>query len=121
MSAARVELGGVSVTPEEIRTKIAQEIERGWDEKDPRSNPHGVELSRCLLAVPERRTFLDSFDENSPIELWLVLEEQPDDQSGYEIVYNEDRDIFGLAIKGSRDSAVLIGYYGSFLETLAGM
>jgi hypothetical protein len=54
------------------------------------------------------------------IHLWLVLEENPEDCSGYKIVYGEQVEMFGLAVaSGSRD--VFIGYYGSFLDTYRGM
>jgi hypothetical protein len=108
------------VTPDEVKSLVDDEIRRGWDGEDPRANPHGVQLRRCLLTQPERRVYLNSFNNHYPVEMWLVLEEDPDGHSGYEIVCDEARSEFGLAVPG-KEHAVFIGYYGSFRETLAGM
>jgi hypothetical protein len=108
------------MTPEEVKAVISGEIRRGWNEKDPRENPHGVVFARCLLPLPERRVFLDSFADNRPVEMWLVLEEDPDGHAGYEVVFDERSGVFGLAVPGN-DQSVFIGNYGTFRETLRGM
>lgn len=99
---------------------VEAELQCGWGAEDPGANPHGVELARCLLRQPERRNYLDSFNDNQPKQLWLVLEEDPEAHSGYEIVFDETRGEFGLATLG-HGAPVFIGYYGTFLDTLAGM
>jgi hypothetical protein len=56
---------------------------------------------------------------------WLVLDENRDDlKVGYQIVFDEREDRFGLATKTTvedKDVGYLIGLYGSFLETLDNM
>ena len=103
------------MTPDEIRTLIENDIAGDW----LRSNRHGCDLRRCLV-VPELREYDDCGTPPSIVRMWLLLEENPDDRSGYKIVYSDQAGLFGLAVPGSaRD--VFIGYYGTFLETFAGM
>ena len=104
------------MTPDEVAGVILDEIATGRTVSDA----HGVDLRRCLVTPPRKRVYLDSFDEDAPTELWLVLEENPDDHSGYEIVYDDIRNTFGLAIT-TKDAPVFIGYYGTFLNTLEAM
>jgi hypothetical protein len=64
--------------------------------------------------------FEDSFNKGEIVQLWLVLEERPDDKDGYKIVYDPSDNEFGLATPGT-ELPVLISFYGSFVETLEGM
>jgi hypothetical protein len=68
-----------------------------------------------------KRVYEDSFKEGETLGLWLVLEEIPESNSGYKIVFDEASGTFGLAISGAQDNDVFIGFYGTFLETLEGM
>ena len=56
---------------------------------------------------------------------WLVLDEQPKDlKDGYQVVYDEREDLFGLATKTARRSeevGLLVGLYGSFVDALDNM
>ena len=100
----------------EISKIIEREIDGDWS----RSNAHGVDLKRCLVA-PVKHTYRDSFKEGETIELWLVLEEVPEDKSGYKIVFDEQTRMFGLATSGFDQPDMFIGFYGTFLATLEGM
>ena len=100
----------------EVSEIIEHEIAGNWS----LSNAHGVDLKRCLV-VPTKQIYEDSFNQGETIELWLVLEEVPEDQSGYKIVFGEESRMFGLATKGFRNEDVFLGYHGTFLETLHGM
>lgn len=100
----------------EVSEIIEHEINGNWS----LSNAHGVDLKRCLV-VPTKRVYEDSFNQGKTIELWLVLEEVPEDQSGYKIVFDVDTSMFGLAVKGFGNEDVFLGFHGSFLETLEGM
>jgi hypothetical protein len=100
----------------EVSEIIEREVNGNWS----LSNAHGVDLKRCLVP-PVKKTYEDSFKEGVTIELWLVLEEIPEDKSGYKIVYDENSAMFGLAINGAHAHDVFIGFYGTFLETLEGM
>lgn len=100
----------------EITGMIEHEIGGDWS----LSNAHGVDLRRCLVE-PTRRVYENSFRQGEMIELWLVLEEVPDDQSGYKIVFDEGSRMFGLATSNVGGPDVFLGNYGSFLETLEAM
>jgi len=103
----------------EVMEIIKCEIDDNWT----LSNAHGVDLRKCLLPQPMKKTYEDSFKEGETIELWLVLEEIPEDESGYKIVFDEESQMFGLAVPGSHenDNDIFIGFYGTFLETLEAM
>ncbi len=107
------------MTPDEVKAIVQDEILKASHSGDLIANPHGVDLKRCLLATPERRTYVDN---DQPVDMWLVLEEDPDSHAGYEIVFDETSQTFGLATPGfDKIRFVFIGYYGSFLDTLKGM
>lgn len=99
----------------EISEIIEQEIAGKWS----LSNWHGVNLKRCLVE-PVKQFYENTAPSKKPVELWLVLEETPEDKSGYKIVFDETNGLFGLAICGQKKD-VFLGYYGTFLETLEGM
>lgn len=109
------------MTAEGVRQLIQSEVAGDWS----LTNLHGCELRRCLVP-PVLREFDDCGSSRLLLEpcplirLWLVLEELPEDRSGYKIVYGEEAGAFGLAIPGN-DRDVFIGYYGSFLDTYRGM
>jgi len=100
----------------EVSEIIEREVNSNWS----LSNAHGVDLKRCLV-LPNKKTYEDSFRQGETIELWLVLEEIPEDRSGYKIVYDEKSAMFGLAVNSAHADDVFIGFYGTFLETLKGM
>jgi hypothetical protein len=100
----------------EVSKIVESEINGNWS----LSNAHGVDLKRCLVK-PQKQVYEDSFNPNETIELWLVLEEIPEDKSGYKIVFDEKTGMFGLASEGFHELDVFIGFYGSFLNTLEGM
>jgi len=79
----------------------------------------GRPLAECRL-TPILLEFTDSFNNDDPIMLWLVFEEDPISKQGYKIVYSEDANEFGLAVQGEK-AGVLIGIYGSFVDTLNAM
>ena len=104
------------MTAEEIKLKVRAEIGDGSRIEHPPA--HWVDLKRCLecLVEPELREFYDTSEKKLPWKLWVVFEEDPLTHKGYSIVYDESEDTFGLAMK-----EMLIGLYGTFLETLNGM
>jgi hypothetical protein len=55
------------------------------------------------------------------IELWLVLEEDPKDRKGYKIVFDETKRQFGLAMTQRNGPDFLLGFYGTFMDTLESM
>ena len=77
-------------------------------------------MKRCLV-TSIKQIYEDSFNQNETLELWLVLEEIPEDKTGYKVVFDEKSCIFGLATSGFHELDVFLGFYGTFLNTLEGM
>ncbi len=100
----------------EITKIIESEINGNWS----LSNAHGVDLKRCLV-TPAKRIYEDGFNQSEKLELWLVLEEIPEDESGYKIVFDEKSRMFGLSTSGWHEYDSFLGFYGTFLETLESM
>jgi hypothetical protein len=78
---------------EDVRAQIEKEIAGNWE----RDNPHNVDLRRSLVG-PTKQRYEDSFHDSQHLDLWLVLEEDPGSRDGYKIVYDEAKDMYGLAI-----------------------
>jgi len=107
---------------ESIREMVEREIAGEWS----LSNAHGCDLQRCLVS-PELREYEDCgggrplVDPRPLITLWLVLEEHPDDCSGYKIVFGEGSGMFGLATSNTTGGDVFLGFYGTFREAFGAM
>ena len=96
---------------------VRKEINDDWDH----SNHHGVDLRKCLVQPQKMRFYLDMSSDKQE-EYWLVLEEIPEDGSGYKIVFDENTGMFGLATSDVKtDKNYFIGLYGNFLETVDAM
>lgn len=104
------------MTADQVRQRVLAEIGDQWE----KSNAHGVDLRKCLVD-PEKHKFRNGCDENVFLDLWLVLEEDPGNKSGYKIVYDEEDDNYGLAMSDVRHGLTYIGTYGTFMETLQSM
>ena len=100
----------------EVADLVAAGIGGDWSQ----SNAHGVDLKKCLVK-PVRRVYEDSFKAGATVELWLVLEEIPEDGSGYKIVFDEITRQFGLATSSGAGRDIFLGFYGNFIETLEAM
>ena len=103
------------MTPLELTRIIEDDIKRAgsaftWQ---------GRSLSECLRE-PSKQRFLNSHNNDEPEELWFVFEEGPQPSEGYKVVYDEELEMFGLAVNGITEP-VLIGLYGGFVETLNSM
>ena len=103
------------MTSEDVKQLIDGEVAGDWD----RENLHGCTLRRCLVP-PVKQSFSDPLTHDT-VELWVVLEEDPETRAGYKIVYDEASESFGLAHPGFDGNPSLIGFYGSFLDTYDGM
>ena len=104
------------VTSEEVSRRVEAEIGDGWEIE----YPHGVQLRRCLV-TPRKERMRVGWDETSSIDLWVVLEAEPGERSGYIVAYDGVEEKFGLASQDAAGHRVFLGYYGSFLETLEAM
>ena len=61
----------------------------------------------------------DYYDDEEIKDFWLVFVEG--DGKGYQIVYDQDMQMFGLSIADKRGGYSVIGFYGTFPETLEAM
>ena len=110
------------MTSESVRELVEREIAGEW----PLTNAHGCDLQQCLVA-PALREYEDCgsgrplVDPLPSIKLWLVLEENPDDCSGYKVVFGEDSGMFGLAMSNATGRDVFLGFYGTFREAYSAM
>ena len=100
---------------EDVARLIEAEVAGDWD----RPNAHGCTVRRCLVE-PKKLTFSDSLNPDT-VDLWLVLEEDPEACDGYKVVYDDVNEGFGLAITDSDDKRVYLGLYGSFLDAYDAM
>ena len=106
----------------DVRALVVDQIADRWEE----TNSHNVDL-RSALVPPSRTKMILRLVRNgkikdSTVDVWIVLKELPDGD-GYIIIYDDDRDQFGLASNGFPDDRhpVVCGYYGDFWSTFKGM
>lgn len=103
------------MTAEEIRIIISAELTAEPDVK----NVFGLDLTKCLIE-PTKQKYKRSNDSTETYDLWTLLEEN-EDKSGYKIYFDEETNMFGLAINSDKDELIDIGSYGTFLKTLYSM
>jgi hypothetical protein len=104
------------MTAEEIQKIVDREL----NEPEEELKSWNEEEVRRLLLKPVKHTYLDTFEEDSTMELWLILDERPGVPTSQKIVYDENENEFGLA--GEKDGQpVFLGYYGTLVETLESM
>jgi hypothetical protein len=101
------------MTAEEVKAFVECEIAGQWSV----TNDHLCDLRKCVIE-PVKRSYETRV---GIIELWLVLEEDPDECDGYKIVFDEEKHVFGLACPGISGRDFFLGPYGSFLTTFAAM
>ena len=103
------------MTGADVTRLIEAEVAGDWD----RENLHGCTVRRCLIE-PERRTVLNPPD-GDPVDVWIVLEEEPETRDGYKVIYDDVNESFGLAYPDRKGVSTLVGLYGSFLTAYDGM
>lgn len=108
------------MTPEEIKEIIFDEL----NESDIDSW-HGITKDNVdQLLIEPTAIELTSFGGQRK-SYWLVLDKLPGDlEKGYQVVYDEREDMFGLATKTTienKEIGYLVGLYGSFVDALNNM
>ncbi len=103
------------MNPDDLSKLIAEDLQKNaaslsW---------YGRPIAECLC-VPRKMEFVDNFNKDELVQLWLVFEEDPNIREGYKVIFSEVDKEFGLAVAGKKEP-VLIGIYGGFVETLNSM
>ena len=103
------------MTAAEVESRVHSEIADQWG----RWTPHGLDLRRCVVRPPRLETYIShAGGREVPLGLWLVVEEDPDTHSGYEVFYDAQEDVFGLGTVGKDGRRYYLGGYGSLWRTL---
>ncbi len=108
------------MTAEELKEAIFEEL----NERDVNSSHDITKDSVEQLLVEPTVIELNAWGGQRK-SYWLVLDEQPGDlEKGYQVVYDEGEDMFGLATKitvENKDTGYLVGLYGSFIDAVDNM
>jgi hypothetical protein len=111
------------MTPQELEQIIQREIA----ENHGALSIPGANLNASLVTPYKiqatNRIVKDGQIFNDLEEVWVVWEETPGEVIGYKIYYDESVYEFGLLSNGlaSDQYPIILGAYGSFLETLRSM
>jgi hypothetical protein len=106
---------------------VQLELERQLRAAPPLDNAHGITLENVrahIIAPPVLVRFENAGIPSGPpeVEVWIVLDECPESEDGYLVVYHPDSRMYGLALKkGFQGRGVFLGCYGSLVETLNAM
>lgn len=109
------------MTKQELEQLISDNIEL-----DAINNRHGISKENIsyYLIEPILKEYNQAWN-GARKSYWLVFNELPEDKKdGYQIVYDEEEQSFGLAVKAGmeqNDIGMMPGLYGSFINTLNSM
>jgi hypothetical protein len=90
---------------------------------DSLNNLHGIDLKNIQqhLVDPMLKEYYNDFQKKVE-KHWVILDEEPQNlKDGYQIIYSEEHNEFGLAVKISNTKpnvGTLVGWYGSFVSAL---
>lgn len=103
------------MTPKEITQMIAKEVNDDWSIP----NWHNCDLKKCLVR-PKRRT-LDFHNETRNV--WIVLEEDPENLDGFMVFFDEENNKFGLAehSESPRYYGFVCNFHDTFLAAFKSM
>lgn len=99
--------------------EITELIKKELQSEPDITNVFGLDLTKCLVE-PTKQKYKEANDSTDVYKLWTVLEER-DNKNGYKIYFDEETNMFGLAIQSDKDELIDIGNYGNFLKTLYSM
>lgn len=106
------------MTPEAVLKRVEFEIAGQWD----RPTSHGMNLRNAVLRPPRHVIAqVPAATGGIPRNVWMVMVEHPEDESGYWVFFDPEDDCFGLALPDVKVAFVLIGTYGTLWQTLEGM
>lgn len=104
--------------------RVQQLVQADLDGLSQFENLHGINAANLREhVVPLRHeSFVSVGPPEKLIGLWIVLDEVPNTDKGYLVVYCPRRQMYGLALKrSSKRRPALVGFYGSLKDTLEGM
>ncbi|XWN37850.1 MAG: hypothetical protein ROO71_02760 [Balneola sp.] len=92
-------------------------------QKNPLKGAHGINSENIeeFLIEPKIEKYIGSSNRTDIFEVWTVLQETPNERSGYTIFYDPEDKGFGLGMYTSDDQLMHLGFYGSFSKTLNSM
>jgi hypothetical protein len=111
------------MTPDDIKNIMKKEVDSLADKPEL----HWINFQRCLVTpykITAREQIVKDGNRIDQLEeVWIVFEERAGDSIGYKIYYDEGWGEFGLMTNGLKDDQypVILGIYGSFLDTLKAM
>ena len=111
------------MTAAEIHSLVRDQIAGRWNE----TNGHRVDLKKSIITPAKtkliHRLVQKGKTKEEIIDVWIVLEEEPQKKDGYKIVFDEKSRMFGLASVGfpSDPHPCLDGFYGDFWTAFKGM
>ena len=106
------------MTPAEVEALVLAEIGGEWE----RWTPHQLDLPRCVVRPPRLETYFSKTrDGEVALDLWLVVEEEPDTHDGYEVFYDGEEKVFGLGVIDVEGRRHYLGGYGTLWQTLESM
>ncbi len=73
------------------------------------------------LAQPRKIEVLASINGHETIQVWLITDNVGHHDSAYRVVFDEQKDQFGLAVASANQDHWYMGSYGSFAETVDSM
>lgn len=79
-----------------------------------------LDIERCIVS-PDLTSCLDSTGVNIIPNCWIVLKEDPENDTGYSIVYDESEGQFALAKVKQNGRRICLSYYSSFPEAVEAM
>jgi len=107
----------------QIQDLLLLQIDNTWK----RTNAHGVNLEKSLVP-PQRITIFEQTVSNGkviekPVDVWLLLKEEPSHDIGYRIVAKPDGNMFGLVHEdlNAEPKWFFCGWYKDFMTAFKEM
>ncbi len=73
------------------------------------------------IAAPRLITLFTALDASATEQYWLVTDDIGSEDGSYRVIYAEDLDCFGLAVRLQSGRGCCYGFFGSFDETVQNM
>ena len=101
--------------------KAEETISRMVQESMPNLAPRLREWAEAHLVPPTKQIFAMDTDGRSEKEFWLITDHNGTNDSGYRVVFDDEKQLFGLETTLQNKIAWYMGLYGSFQEAVENM